>query len=134
MARPTKKKGKVLRELTRNPPKSELSEGIDELCSLKAMPQLRNPARNRREKSEWRQMRFVSILGLFMDEYKEMSKTEELIYSEYEGYALYLHELEDLWTEIKKGPRKRDVKKLRKCAARIGATSIRYINSITGLK
>jgi hypothetical protein len=113
--------------------KKKKTKPVD-LCSLKALPQLRKPSRTRREKSEWRQLRFVNILGLFMDEYKDMSKTEELIYSEYEGYALYLKELENLWMEIKKEPAKRDVKKIRKCAARVGAISIRYINSLTGLK
>jgi hypothetical protein len=51
--------------------------------------------------------------------------------SEHEGYAILLEEVEELWDEIKKSPKKRDAAALRKEAIQVAAMALRFINDLT---
>lgn len=51
--------------------------------------------------------------------------------SEHEGYAILLEEVEELWDEIKKSPKKRDRAALRKEAIQVAAMAIRFISDLT---
>jgi hypothetical protein len=51
--------------------------------------------------------------------------------SEHEGYAILLEEVEELWDEIKKSPKKRDRVALRKEAIQVAAMALRFLGDLT---
>lgn len=55
-----------------------------------------------------------------IEKYKPMA-------SLHEGYAILLEEVEELWDEIKKKPKKRNEEKLRKEAIQVAAMALRFL-------
>lgn len=53
------------------------------------------------------------------------------MHSEHEGYAIILEELDELWDEIKKSPKKRDKEALRKEAIQVAAMAIKFVDDLT---
>lgn len=47
--------------------------------------------------------------------------------SAHEGYAVLLEEVDELWDEIKKSPKKRDPNKLREEAVQVAAMALRFV-------
>jgi hypothetical protein len=47
--------------------------------------------------------------------------------SAHEGYAILLEEVDELWDEVKKSPRKRDPRKMRYEAVQVAAMAIRFL-------
>lgn len=48
--------------------------------------------------------------------------------SAHEGYAVLLEEVEELWAEIKKSPKKRDPLKMKEEAVQVAAMALRFLN------
>lgn len=51
--------------------------------------------------------------------------------SPHEGYSIILEELEELWEEIKKSPKKRDPKAMRTEAIQLAAMAFRFLQDCT---
>ncbi len=51
--------------------------------------------------------------------------------SAHEGYAVLLEEVDELWDEVKKSPRKRDPVALRKEAVQVAAMALRFLEECT---
>ena len=47
--------------------------------------------------------------------------------SAHEGYAVLLEEVEELWDEVKKNPRKRDPAAMREEAVHVAAMALRFL-------
>jgi len=52
--------------------------------------------------------------------------------SEHEGYAIVKEEVDELWDEIKKKPKERDLEKMRKEATQVAAMATRFMLDCTG--
>lgn len=68
---------------------------------------------------------FYKIIPIILSELKRAKMQFHDFHSFYEGYALILEELDELWEEIKK--KKVDQSKLKKEAIQVAATTIRFI-------
>lgn len=66
-----------------------------------------------------------------MAEYNTALQNFPPMRSEHEGYAILLEEVEELWDEIKKSPRKRDPVALRKEAIQVAAMALRFVEDLT---
>lgn len=53
------------------------------------------------------------------------------MHSEHEGFAILKEEVDELWDEIKKNPRKRDKAALRREAVQVAAMALRFLNDLT---
>lgn len=53
-----------------------------------------------------------------------------LMASAHEGYAILLEEVDELWDEIKKSPKKRDLAAMRKEAIQVAAMAIRLLEDV----
>lgn len=51
--------------------------------------------------------------------------------SPHEGYAILLEEVDELWDEVKKSPKKRDPKAMRKEAVQVAAMALRFLVDCT---
>jgi NTP pyrophosphatase (non-canonical NTP hydrolase) len=51
--------------------------------------------------------------------------------SAHEGYAVLLEEVEELWDEVKKSPKKRDLAKMKEEAIQVAAMALRFLHDCT---
>jgi hypothetical protein len=66
-------------------------------------------------------------LELTVNEYRRASERYEPFHSAHEGWAVLKEEVDELWEEVKKSPKKRDMDKMRAEAVQCAAMSIRFI-------
>lgn len=50
--------------------------------------------------------------------------------SAHEGYAILLEEVEELWEEVKKSPKKREPAKMREEAIQVAAMALRFLKDV----
>lgn len=79
----------------------------------------------------------VEKLGKHLREVEAEVRRASSIYppfsSLHEGYAILLEEVEELWDEIKKSPRKRDAAKIKEEATQVAAMATRFLVDLTSL-
>jgi len=51
--------------------------------------------------------------------------------SEHEGYAVLLEEVDELWVEVKKNPKTRDLAKVRAEAIQVAAMAVRFLKDLS---
>jgi hypothetical protein len=67
------------------------------------------------------------IIEDILIEFSKATSNYGEFHSPHEGYSIILEELEELWEEIKKSPKNRDYKNMRKEAIQLTAMSLRFI-------
>ena len=72
-------------------------------------------------------MKLDSAYYLIAREFDFASHEYPAFNSEHEGYAVIQEELEELWEEVKKSPRKRSADKLREEAVQVAAMALRFL-------
>lgn len=64
-------------------------------------------------------------------EFQRASSIYPAFNSAHEGYAVLLEEVEELWDEVKKSPKKRDIARMREEAVQVAAMAVRFIHDCT---
>ena len=67
------------------------------------------------------------ILFDVREEYDSASRRYPPFNSAHEGYAVILEEMDELWLEVKKSPRKREPEKMRAEAIQVAAMALRFL-------
>jgi NTP pyrophosphatase (non-canonical NTP hydrolase) len=67
-------------------------------------------------------------LDAVVSEFNRASSIYPRFNSVHEGYAVLLEEVEELWDEIKKSPKKRDLNKIREEAVQVAAMALRFLH------
>ena len=62
------------------------------------------------------------------DEYHRATKMYGPFNSAHEGWAVLLEEVEELWDEVKKSPKNRDIVKMREEAIQVAAMALRFLH------
>lgn len=65
------------------------------------------------------------------NEYNRASSLYPKFNSAHEGYAVLLEEVEELWDEVKKSPKNRNVHLLRIEAVQVAAMALRFLHDCT---
>jgi hypothetical protein len=65
------------------------------------------------------------------NEFQRASSLYPPFHSAHEGYAVLLEEVEELWDEVKKSPKKRDPAKMREEAVQVAAMALRFLHDCT---
>lgn len=73
----------------------------------------------------------LDSLSLVATEYQRASSLYPKFNSAHEGYAVLLEEVEELWDEVKKSPKKRTIPKMREEAVQVAAMALRFITDCT---
>ena len=76
-------------------------------------------------------MKSDEALLLIVAEYKRATENNGTFHSAYEGYAVIAEELDELWEEVKKKAKDRDVADLRKEAMQVAAMGLRFMVDLT---
>lgn len=71
--------------------------------------------------------RAEEAIRLIIREYNRAISMNGAFHSAHEGYAVILEELDELWEQVRLRDSARDVDKMRKEAAQIGAMALRFI-------
>jgi len=71
--------------------------------------------------------RAEEAIRLIIREYGRATSLNGPFHSAHEGYAVILEELDELWEQVRLRDSERDVEKMRKEAAQIGAMALRFI-------
>lgn len=64
-------------------------------------------------------------------EFRRASSIHPPFNSAHEGYAVLLEEVEELWDEVKKSPKNRDIPKMREEAIQVAAMALRFVHDCT---
>lgn len=72
----------------------------------------------------------MTIRNEVFTEYERASSLYPAFNSAHEGYAVLLEEVEELWDEVKKSPKRRDPAKLREEAVQVAAMALRFLNDV----
>lgn len=67
------------------------------------------------------------ILEEIQKECETASRLFPSFHSAHEGYAVLLEEVDELWDEVRKNPRKRDMSKMRAEAIQVAAMALRFL-------
>jgi NTP pyrophosphatase (non-canonical NTP hydrolase) len=67
-------------------------------------------------------------LDAVVSEFNRASSLYPRFNTAHEGYAVLLEEVEELWDEIKKSPKKRDLNKIREEAIQVAAMALRFLH------
>jgi hypothetical protein len=70
-------------------------------------------------------------LALISNEFNRASSIYPKFNSAHEGYAVLLEEVEELWDEVKKSPKRRDPAKMREEAIQVAAMALRFLHDCT---
>ena len=70
---------------------------------------------------------YARILEDIREEYKSASNRYPPFNSAHEGYAVILEEMDELWLEVKKSPKKREPDKMREEAVQVAAMALRFL-------
>ena len=69
-------------------------------------------------------------LGRSRDEAESANKKYPPFNSAHEGYAVLLEEIDELWDEVKKNPKSRDMDKMREEAVQVAAMALRFLTDL----
>ncbi len=72
----------------------------------------------------------MKILEEIKAEYDRATELYGSFNSAHEGYAVLLEEVEELWDEVKKSPKKREPQKMREEAIQVAAMAMRFLNDV----
>jgi hypothetical protein len=75
-------------------------------------------------------MNSTSAIAAVLCEWQRASRLYPKFNSAHEGYAVLLEEVEELWDEIKKSPKKRDPAKMREEAIQTAAMALRFLTDV----
>jgi hypothetical protein len=64
------------------------------------------------------------------NEFRRASALYPPFNSAHEGYAVLLEEVEELWDEVKKSPKKREPAKMREEAIQVAAMALRFLKDV----
>ena len=73
----------------------------------------------------------MQLLQLVDAEFQRASSLYPKFNSAHEGYAVLLEEVEELWDEVKKSPKRRDPAKMKEEAVQVAAMALRFLNDCT---
>ena len=73
----------------------------------------------------------MSYLQEVQTEFERASSLYPKFNSAHEGYAVLLEEVEELWDEVKKSPKRRDPAKMKEEAVQVAAMALRFLNDCT---
>jgi NTP pyrophosphatase (non-canonical NTP hydrolase) len=74
----------------------------------------------------------VKHLDSIVAEFNRASSIYPAFNSAHEGYAVLLEEVEELWDEVKKSPKKRDLSKIREEAVQVAVMALRFLHDVVG--
>jgi NTP pyrophosphatase (non-canonical NTP hydrolase) len=74
----------------------------------------------------------VKHIDSIVAEFNRASSIYPAFNSAHEGYAVLLEEVEELWDEVKKSPKKRDLSKIREEAVQVAAMALRFLHDVVG--
>jgi hypothetical protein len=72
-------------------------------------------------------MNSEKAIALIINEFKRATSMYGAFNSAHEGYAALLEEVDELWDEVKKNPKKRDYEAMKKEAVQVGAMAFRFL-------
>ena len=72
----------------------------------------------------------MSYLQEVQTEFERASSLYPAFNSAHEGYAVLLEEVEELWDEVKKSPKRREPAKMREEAIQVAAMAMRFVNDV----
>ena len=70
------------------------------------------------------------VVKLILEEYQRAINKNKPFNSAHEGYAVLLEEVDELWEEVRKKIKERDINKLRGEATQVAAMALRFIIDI----
>ena len=62
------------------------------------------------------------------EEFNRASEKYPAFNSAHEGYAVLLEEVDELWTEVKKSPKNRDMVRMKEEAVQVAAMALRFLH------
>jgi hypothetical protein len=68
-----------------------------------------------------------SAIDSVVREFESAISRYPAFHSAHEGYAIILEEVDELWTEVKKSPKKRDPILMREEAIQVAAMALRFL-------
>lgn len=72
-------------------------------------------------------MQFNVAIAEIGAEYYQAKQNHAPMNSAHEGYAVILEELDELWDEVKKSPKKRDMEAMKNECIQVGAMCLRFL-------
>ena len=73
----------------------------------------------------------VSALATVGTEVEQAVARYGPFHSAHEGYAVILEEVDELWDEVKKSPRRRDLAAMKAEAVQVAAMAVRFLMDVT---
>lgn len=71
------------------------------------------------------------LVSAIRAEFEQASNRYGAFNSAHEGYAVLLEEVDELWEEVKKSPKKRDMNAIRTEAIQVAAMALRFLHDVT---
>lgn len=71
------------------------------------------------------------LVSAIRSEFESASARYGAFNSAHEGYSVLLEEVDELWEEVKKSPKKRDMNAMRNEAMQVAAMALRFLHDVT---